>query len=114
MAKAIRDARNIVVEGVAYRWRATGNDGWISLVLWPRDLPGPTIACTFAYDPTPVPVSERVAALTGQVVITNRVVRRVIEHAIRERGYDPNTRGKQVDLRDVGPLIDLSDALRAT
>ena len=45
MAKSQKGARNIVVDDVRYRWRATGNDDWISLVVWPDDLPGPPIAC---------------------------------------------------------------------
>lgn len=114
MAKSKKDARNIVVHDVKYRWRATGNDGWISLVIWPDDLPGPPIACSLGYDQTSVPMANGAVALTRQIVITNRIVRRVIDHAIRDHEYDPRTKGKQLDLRHVDRAVDLSDAVRAT
>src|SRR5262249_26338499 len=113
MAKATKNARNIVVGDVNYRWRATGNDGWISLVVWPEDLPGPPIACSFDYDQTVVPMGNGRSALTKQLVITNRIVRRVIEHALVERAYDPHAKGKQLNLRDVHEKIDVSDAVRS-
>lgn len=52
-------------------------------------------------------------ALTHQIVVTNRIVRQVIEYAVREFGYDPHTKGKQVNLRDVDKAIDLSNAVRS-
>ena len=52
-------------------------------------------------------------ALTGQIVITNRIVRRVIELAVREHDYDPRTKGKQINLRHVDKAIDISGAVRA-
>lgn len=114
MAKSKKGARNIVVGDVGYRWRASGNDGYISLVVWPADLPGPAILCMFDYD-------HRVRASVGpqttlgeQIVITARIVRRVIEHAVRAHGYDPRAKGPELDLLRVDTLIDVSDALRAS
>jgi hypothetical protein len=113
VAKARKDARNIVVDDVRYRWRATGNDGWISLTVWPRDLPGPPIACSFSYDQTSVLLGNGASALLHQIVITNRIVRRVIEHATRVFAYDAHTKGKQLTLRKVDKAIDMSDAPRS-
>lgn len=113
MAKSKKGSRNIVVGDVAYRWRAIGNDGWISLTIWPSDLPGPTIACTLGYHQTAVPIGNGAFALTEQIVITSGIVRRVIEHAVEERGYDPRSAGKQIDLRRVDEVIDLSGAVRS-
>lgn len=113
MAKTKKDARNIVVNDVKYRWRATGNDGGIGLVVWPEDLPGPPIACSIDYDHTLVPISSTVTALTRQLVVTNRIVRRVIEYAVQVHAYDPRTKGKQLNLRDVDQVIDVSDAVRS-
>lgn len=113
MAKSKKEARNIVVQDVKYRWRATGNDGWISLVVWPDDLPGPTIACSLDYHHTSTPMGNGVTALTQQIVVTNRIVRQVIEYAVREFDYDPHTKGKQVNHRHVDKAIDLSNAVRS-
>ncbi len=98
MAKSSKGARNIVVGGVSYHWRATGNDGWISLVVWPTELPGATIACAFDYDHTLVPRGGGSYAATRQVVVTSRIVQRVIEYAVAGRGYDPHTKAKQLNL----------------
>jgi hypothetical protein len=113
MAKSSKGARNIVVEDVRYRWRATGNDGWISLDIWPDALPGPVIACTLGYNQTWEPIASDRWLLTKQLVVTSRVVRKVIEYAKRQRGYDPCTKGKPVMLRRLETMIDLSDALRS-
>jgi hypothetical protein len=113
MAKSKKAARNIVVHDVKYRWRATGNDGWISLVVWPDDLPGPPIACSLDYFQTRVPTGDGAFLLTQQIVVTNRIVRRVIDYALRELDYDPRVKGKQVTIRHVDNLIDLSGAIRS-
>lgn len=113
MAKSKKGARNIVVHDVKYRWRATGNDGWISLVVWPVDLPGPTIACSLDYHQTLTSMGSGVTAVSQQIVVTNRIVRQVIEYAVREFGYDPHTKGKQVNLRDADQVNDLSDVVRS-
>jgi hypothetical protein len=114
MAKAHKAARNIVVKDVAYRWRATGNDGWIALTVWPTALPGPAIHCTFDYDHTFVPKRAGVTSTTRQIVITARIVRRVIEYAIRTHRYDASAKGPELDLKKVDEVIDRSDALRSS
>ena len=111
MAVSSKTARNIVVNGTHYRWRATGNDGWITLVVWPHQHPGPKIACTFDYDQTEVPRGNGVTSLIGQLVITNRLVRRILLHAIRG-GYDPRTKAPQWNLGRADKLIDIADAER--
>jgi hypothetical protein len=113
MAKSTKNARHIVVNDVAYLWRATGNDGWIPLVVWPDSLPGPPIACTFGYDQTGVPMANGSTILTKQIVITNKIVLCVVEYAIREFGYDARTQGKQLALRGVDKAIDMSNVLRS-
>lgn len=111
LAVSSKTARNIVVNGIHYRWRATGNDGWITLVIWPHDLAGRRIHCTFGYDQTETPLGGGVTSLTRQLVVTNRLVRRVLLHAIGI-GYDPQTKAPQLDLGRVDKPIDIADAER--
>ncbi|MEO7093818.1 MAG: hypothetical protein ABI175_11245 [Polyangiales bacterium] len=89
MAKSKKGARNIVVGDVKYRWRATGNDGYM------------------------VPMGLGRYAITRQIVVTNRIVRRVIEHAVRDHVYDPRMKAKPLALRSVDEAIDVSDAIRS-
>jgi hypothetical protein len=112
MAVSSKTARNITVAKVRYRWRATGNDGCITLVIWPHELPGDKIVCSFGYHQTAVPLDDRVTTLIKQLVITNRLVRRVVDHVLA-KGYDPRVKEMgQVNLGAADELIDLSDAER--
>lgn len=114
MARSKKAARNIVVNDVKYRWRATGNDGWISLTIWPDALPGPVISSGLGYHQIAVPRGDGAYSLTQQIIITNRIVRQVIELAIEEHRYDPRTAGQQLNLWGIDDAIDLSIAIRAS
>ena len=114
MAVSKKAARKISVGDVKYRWRATGNDGWISLVVWPHTLAGDKIVCGFGYQQTETPMADIKGGfhLSRQLVVTNRLVRRVLEHALAN-GYDPRTHSKgQLNLGSADALIDTSDAVR--
>ncbi len=111
MALSSKGSRNIVVDGVHYRWRAAGNDDFISLVICPRDLPGGKVVCTFGYHHTQVPLGGGQVRLVRQLVITARIVRRVVLHALG-KGYDPRVKAPELDLRSLDDVIDISDAER--
>lgn len=113
MAKATKGARHSVVGNVKYRWRATGNDGYIVLTVWPAELEGPAIVGLFDYGHELVPMGDGRVHGKHQIVITARIVRRVLEYAVR-LGYDAAVRGKQLDLGRLDARIDLSDALRSS
>jgi hypothetical protein len=106
VARSNKGARRIVVDEVTFRWRAAEKDGGISLTVWPADLPGPTIVCSWTADDLATPCGP-VAA-----IITNRIVRRVIELAVASR-YDAHHEGPTLTLDRVGEPIDLVlDAVR--
>ncbi len=114
MAVAKKGARNITVNEVHYRWRATGNDGWISLIVWPDALPGDKLLCSFDYDQTEVPHAVGGGATPiHQLVVTNRLVRRVVLHAL-STGYRPDVKTKdgRRNLGDAEVWIDGGDAVR--
>jgi len=114
MARAKKQARHIIVNDVAYSWRATGDDGNIALNIWPTILDGPPIWASFNYHETWVPDGPgRYSCGNDQIVITNRLVRRVILHALGRLAYDPARKGKQIRIFRVDQLIDISDAIRA-
>jgi hypothetical protein len=46
------------------------------------------------------------------MIITNRVIRRIIQHAPAARGYDPLVRGKEVNLRAFDDVVKCEDAVR--
>lgn len=115
MAKSSKRARHITVEGTAFYWRATGNDGWISLVIWPAVRNSPVIAATFRYRETWLPGGCGLSIPGGdQIVVTNRIVRRVILHALERCAYDPTRKGPLLRLPHIDDHIDMSDAIRAS
>lgn len=107
-----KNSCRITVGGVAYLWRAKGDDGCITLAIRPANNLGGRIRCSFPYCETWIPQGEgRWRSAGDQIVITNRIVRRVIEFAVLERSYDPLERAHELNLHDV--VFDISDAVRA-
>ncbi len=49
MALSKKGSRKIVVENTEFRWRATGNDGWITIAIWPTDKDSVRLIGTFLY-----------------------------------------------------------------
>lgn len=99
-----KGSSRIVVNGFEYRWRATGNDGYITVGVWPADDVGPYISGNLRYH----------EEAGDQIVVTNRIVRRVIEHAITHHGYAPAVKGKQLNLWNLDDVIASDDAVRAS
>jgi len=116
--KSKANSRNIVVNTVHYRWRATGNDGYISFTIWPDSDSGPTITGNLSYGETVGPPQENgngliYHSLGNQIVITNRIIRKIILVCISKHSYNPSAKGKELTLRKADALIDMSDAIRA-
>lgn len=111
--RSSKDSHLITVRDAQYRWRATGNDGWISIVIWPSDNPGPTIAGSFDYHQKFVKNEGRDSwSAVDQLIVTSRLIARVIEHAISARAYDPAQKGPQLNLGKLEEVIRWEDGLR--
>src|SRR5689334_17163409 len=94
-----KKSRRIVVHDVEYRWRAMGQDGWIGIGIWPVDNVGPYIHGNLGYHETMVENGDGSSSSAGdQIILTNRIVRRIIEHAIAAHGYNPHMEGKELNL----------------
>jgi hypothetical protein len=104
--RSTKGSRRIVVHHVEYRWRATGNDGFISIGIWPVNNVGPFIYGNLRYHET--------TSTGDQIVITNRLLRQIIQQAITEHRYDPHSQGTQLNLRVLDEVINWGDAVRAT
>ena len=105
MARATTGARNIAVDGGAYHWRARGVHNGVSLVVWPAGQSGPMLTACFEDD---------AGVGREQVVVTARLVRRVINLARSKHGYDPNGDAQGTfNLPRVTTLVQTADAIRA-
>lgn len=108
-----KGSRKIVVRAVEYRWRATGDDGYLSIGIWPTNNTGPYIQGNLRYHETWIDNGDGSRSSAGtQIVITNRIIRRIIEHAIAVHGYDPQVRGKELNLRVLDDAVKWDDAVR--
>jgi hypothetical protein len=113
--RSSKNSHLIAVQGGQYRWRAKGNDGCIMVSIWPTNNLGPFISGRFGYHDTYVDNSDGSSSSLGnQIIVTSRLVRRIIEHAITAHEYDPNGKGKQLDLGALEHVIKWDDAVRAS
>jgi hypothetical protein len=113
--RSSKGSRRIVVHNVEYRWRATGDDGYISIGIWPANNVGPFISGTFNYHETWVNNSDGSGSSKGdQIVVTNRLIRRIIIHAIGVYRYNPQAKGKELRLKPLDNVITWNDAIRAS
>ena len=109
MAINSKGSRKIVVEGVKFRWRATGTDYDISICLWPKENEQSRVHGRFGYQQRHVPVGNGYR-LCNQLVVTNRLIRRIVLHY----GVDALRTGDiQIQAGALDTFIDTHDAIRA-
>ena len=109
MAINKKGSRKIVVDGHEFRWRATGNDGWITLVLWPVENEDSRLVGQIKYHSNIVQTDEGWRSATDQAVITNRMVKQVILH----HGVDAVLRNKgQINIGSIKKIYDIENAVR--
>ena len=113
MAHSTKGTHRIDVRETVYRWRAIGADYSITLVIWPSHNDTHEIRCGFGYHESHTD-ADGVAKSVPQLIVTNRLVRRVLEYTLDNLEYDPNTAAEDLLIKDVETLIDWSDAVRAT
>ena len=93
MGLARRGARRITVDGVAYRWVVSPDDGTMILVVERANGPGKRLEAVFAYDDIHEPDGPGVWRIVGQrLSIRPGVVRAVILSALA-RGWQPSIVG---------------------
>ena len=79
--------RPLTVDGHRYWWQASGDDGYNRLTVRCPYGAGGKILCSFGYHDRVRMVSPELSELYDRVLITPRLVRRVIQRAIVD-GYD--------------------------
>lgn len=110
-----KGSRKIVIGDVEFRWRATGDDGYISIGIWPTNNVGPFIRGNLCYHETWIDNGDGSYSSAGnQIVVTSRIIRRIIEHAVSVCGYHPQVRGKELNLQVLDDVVKWDDAVRGT
>ena len=93
-----------------FRWNATGNDGWISVIIWPLENDDCRIIGNIDYHHEWAKLEEGHFASEGQIVVTNRIIREVIIHYGVE--YLLKAKG-QINLKAIENIYDVSKAVRS-
>ena len=74
---------------------------------------GPFIQGSIGYhESRNVNCNDSRASAWEQIVITNRIIVRIIEYAVTAYQYDPQVRSKELNLRVLDELIQWDDAVR--
>lgn len=115
MPRSTKKARHITVGETSYLWRAKGDDYLsVNITIWPADGGGPCITCSLPYGGTWIANGDGSRTYAGdQIVVTNRLIRRILEFVVAEHSYDPNGNGGVLGLGRLESEIDVSDAVRA-
>ena len=111
--RSSKNTRRIEVDETVYRWRATGQDGLIAVNIWPENGVGALISGSIAYHQEVTVSFSGGHSLSDQLVVTNRLVKRMIEYAIDELNYNPTIKAKDCNLMRIEEKVEWQDAERA-
>ena len=110
MAVSKKGSRNISIDGHNFKWRATGNDGWITVVLWPVSNEDSRVVASIDYHHSMRKVAEGHYTSDSQILVTNRVIRELILHVGVEKIL---TNRGQLNAGSIEEFYDVSKALRS-
>ena len=105
MALPKKDSRKINVDGHQYSWIASGNDGWIDLIICSSKGPGQKLLAQFDYHSFHV-VMENSKLLKQKLSITPFIVRQVIKYGI-ESGWTPEKKNTELRLGFLDNKVDI-------
>ena len=109
MAISKKGSRKIVVNDHEFRWRATGNDGWISVVIWPLENDNSRLVGEIGYHSNFIKITDNLSSATDQIVVTNRIIREILLHFGVETII--NNKG-QINIGRIEEICDINCAIR--
>ena len=109
MAVNKKGSRKIVVDDREFRWRATGNDGGISVIIWPTENDSSRVVGKIDYHNDWRKLNEGHSSSKSQLIVTNRIIREVILKIGSEKIL--NNRG-QINIGAIEEIYDIKNAVR--
>lgn len=106
MAIPRKGSRKISVGGYQYLWMATGNDGWIDLIVCISSGEGQKLKAQFNYHSVHLPV-ENAFRLTQKLNITPFIVKQVIIYGLN-LGWTPGKKDSDLNLGFLDDKIDMT------
>ncbi len=110
MAVSKKGSRKIVVDDTEFRWRATGNDDWISVVIWPVENDDSRIVASIGYHHDMVKIGDGHWASEGQIVVTNRIIREVVLHVGIQKLLGGHS---QINIGAIEDIFDVKNGVRS-
>ena len=110
MSVNTKGSRRIEVDETEFRWRATGNDDWISVVVWPTGNDRTRLVGSIRYHQETKMVADGHYTVHNQIVVTNRLIRRFILHFGVKELLEAS---RQIEAGRLEDIIDIEDAVRA-
>ncbi len=109
MAISKKGSRNIKVNDHDFKWRASGNDGWITVVVWPTENEDSRAVAHIDYHNDWKKLDEGYFTAESQLIVTNRIIRELISHV----GVDKflSNHG-QLNIGAIENFYDISNAVR--
>lgn len=105
-----KGSRKIEVEGHSFRWRASGNNKRITVIVWPDGNDNSRVVGTIEYHHDLLKVAEGHRRSKGQIIVTNRVIRELILHVGVEKLLENHG---QIHIGKIENFYDISKALRS-
>lgn len=93
-----KGTRKIVIDGYSYSWIASGNDGWIDLIICSTYEPGQKLLAQFSYLSFYIETDISTNSEIKQgLTIPPSLVKKVIEYGINS-GWSPDKKGTDLQL----------------
>ncbi len=120
MSRRLKNTRKIVVNETEYRWIVIDQDDGcnIGISIWPASNTGPSISTKLSFNVTRINNYDRdgkcISTTTGndQIIITGKVIRKLILHCVADLNYNIAIKGKSIAL-DGRSILDLNSILKA-
>ncbi len=111
MAVSKKGSRNIAVNNHKFRWRVTGSDEVISVVVWPTDNEDSRAVARVGYHNDWEESQDGIRTSKGQLIVTNRMVRELILHV----GVEQLLENKgQINVGGIEEFYDIKGAVRSS
>ncbi len=101
--RSSKNTRRIEVDEIVYRWKLTNQKDRFCLSVWPENGVGAPIRGILGHN-------RQSNYLGDRIVITNRIIKRIVEYAITELKYNPMIKAKEYDLNQLDEKIKWQDA----
>ncbi len=109
MAVNKKGSRKIVVDDIEFRWRATGSDEVISIVIWPTDNEDSRVIGRVGYHHDMVKVSEGHFTSDSQLVVTSRTIKAIIMHVGFQKILESHG---QINIGAIEDFYDIESSVR--